>query len=284
MKRLLNLILLAIVFSFSLTAQTLDEVTKSYNEAVTGANEKPAETLTTLMALLPKAEALGEEASEITGKITGMLPTLQYNTARMAHDKKDMDGAITGFEKTVALSEKYDNPEMAKQVNDQLPMLYYTQGSAKLKAKDRAGAMTAFNKAIAMDVNYSRAYYGISKGFRGQSMDSVLYYTDKAVELAGADSKEAAGYKKGARITTSKEAAKMAKAGKNLDALAMYEKALMYTSASDEKNLSKYNYKIAKIYQGMGKTSSACSAYRKVKDAKYAESAKYEMKEKLKCN
>jgi len=284
MKRLFNLMVLAILFSFSLTAQTLDEVTKSYNEAVTGANEKPAETLTTLVALLPKAEALGEEAAEIAGKITGMLPTLQYNTARMAHGKKDMDSAISGFEKTVELSEKYDNPKMAKQVNDQLPVLYYTQGSAKLKAKDRAGAMTAFNKALAMKADYSRAYYGISKAFRGQSMDSVLYYTDKAIELAGADSKEATGYKKGARITTSKEAAKIAKAGKKKEALAMYEKALMYTAGSDEKNLSKYNYKIAKIYQGMGKSADACAAYKKVKDAKYAESAKYEMKEKLKCN
>ena len=266
-----------------MTAQTLDEVTKSFNEVVTGANEQPEAALTKLMDLLPKAEALGDEAAEITGKITGMLPTLQYNTARMAHDKKDMDGAITGFEKTVALSEKYDNPDMAKQVTDQLPMLYYTQGSAKLKAKDRSAAMTAFNKAIALNEGYARAYYGISKAFRGQSMDSVLYYTNKAVELAGAGTKEASGYEKGARITTAKAAAKFAKEGKNSDALAMYEKAIEYTATSDEKNLSKYNYKIAKIYQAMGKKSDACSAYGKVKDAKYAESAKYEMTQKLKC-
>jgi len=283
MNRLFILILLATVFTFSLTAQTLDEVTKSYNELVTGANEQPASALTKLMELLPKAEALGEEAAEITQKITGMLPTLQYNTARMAHDKKDIDGAIAGFEKTVELSEKYDNAEMAKQVNDQLPMLYYTQGSAKLKAKDRSAAMVAFNKALAMDENYSRAYYGISKAFRGQSMDSVLYYTDKAIELAGSNAKEAAGYKKGARITTSKSAAKAAKAGKNKEALELYETALMYTAANDEKNVSKYNYKIAKIYQAMGKSSNACAAYAKVKDAKYAESAKYEMTQKLKC-
>jgi len=135
-----------------------------------------------------------------------------------------------------------------------------------------------------MDENYSRAYYGISKAFRGQSMDSVLYYTDKAVELAGEDSKAAVGYKKGARITTSKAAAKAAKAGKNKKALDMYEKALMYTAASDVKNISKYNYKVGKIYQAMGKSSNACAAYGKVKDAKYAESAKYEMTQKLKCN
>lgn len=283
MKRLFNLILLATVFTLSLTAQTLEEVTKSYNELVTGANEQPTVTLTKLMELLPKSEALGEEAAEITGKITGMLPTLQYNTARMAHDKKDMDGAIAGFEKTVELSEKYNNPEMAKQVTDQLPMLYYTQGSAKLKAKDRSAAMASFNKAISLDDSYARAYYGISKAFRGQSMDSVLYYTDKAVELAGADTKEASGYKKGARITTAKSAAKIAKAGKKQDALAMYQKALVYTAASDEANISKYNYKMGKIYQAMGKSSDACTAYGKVKAAKYAESAKYEMKEKLKC-
>ncbi len=284
MKRLFSLILLTAVFTFNLTAQTLDEVTKSFNEVVTGANDQPEAALTKLMDLLPKAEALGDEASEITGKITGMLPTLQYNTARMAHDKKDMDGAITGFEKAVVLSEKYNNPDMAKQVTDQLPMLYYTQGSAKLKAKDRSSAMTAFNKAIALDDSYARAYYGISKAFRGQSMDSVLYYTNKAIDLAGADSKEALGFKKGARITTAKEAAKSAKAGNNQDALAMYEKALTYTASTDEKSLSKYNYKVAKIYQAMGKKSDACAAYGKVKDEKYAKSAKYEMTQKLKCN
>ena len=229
MKRLFNLILLLAVFTLNLTAQTLDEVTKSCNEVVTEANEQPEAALTQLMDLLPKAAALGDEAAEITGKITGMLPTLQYNTARKAHDKKDMDGAITGFEKTVELSEKYNNPEMAKQVTDQLPMLYYTQGSAKLKAKNRSAAMTAFNKAIALDDSYARAYYGVSKAFRGESMDSVLYYTNKAIDLAGADSKEAIGFKKGARITTAKAAAKSAKAGKNKEALAMYEKALSYT-------------------------------------------------------
>jgi len=284
MNRLFLLTLIAVVFMFNLTAQTLDEVTKSYNEMVTGANEQPEATLTKLMELLPKAEALGEEASGITGKITGMLPTLQYNSARIAHDKKDMDNAIAGFEKTVELSEKYNNPDMAKQVNNQLPVLYYTQGSAKLKAKDRAGAMTAFKKAIALDENYARGYYGIGKAFRGQSIDSVLYYTDKAIELAGTDSKQVMGFKKGARITTAKAAAKSAKAGKNQDALDMYKKALTYTAASDEKNISKYNYKMAKAYQALGKNSDACSAYGKVKDAKYAESAKYEMTQKLKCN
>ena len=284
MNRLFLLTLIAAVFTFNLTAQTLDEVTKSYNEMVTGANEQPETTLTKLMELLPKAEALGDEASEITGKITGMLPTLQYNSARIAHDKKDMDGAIAGFEKTVELSEKYNNPDMAKQVTNQLPVLYYTQGSAKLKAKDRAGALAAFNKAIAIDENYARAYYGIGKSFRGQSMDSVLYYTDKAIGLAGADSKETKGFKKGARITTAKSAASSAKAGKNQEALDMYQKALSYTAASDEKNISKYNYKMAKVYQAMGKKSDACAAYGKVKDAKYAESAKYEMTQKLKCN
>jgi len=284
MNRLFLLTLFAAVFSFNLTAQTLDEVTKSYNEMVTGANEQPEATLTKLMELLPKAEALGDEAAEITGKITGMLPTLQYNSARIAHDKKDMDGAIAGFEKTVELSEKYDNPDMAKQVTNQLPVLYYTQGSAKLKAKDRAAALTAFNKAIALDKNYARAYYGIGKAFRGESIDSMLYYTDKAIGLAGADSKEAKGFKKGTRISTSKSAAKSAKAGKNQEALDMYQKALAYTAASDEKNVSKYNYKLAKIYQTMGKKSDACAAYGKVKDAKYAESAKYEMTQKLKCN
>ena len=284
MNRLFLLTLIAAVFTFNLTAQTLDEVTKSYNEMVTGANEQPETTLTKLMELLPKAEALGDEASEITGKITGMLPTLQYNSARIAHDKKDMDGAIAGFEKTVELSEKYNNPDMAKQVTNQLPVLYYTQGSAKLKAKDRAGALAAFNKAIAIDENYARAYYGIGKSFRGQSMDSVLYYTDKAIGLAGADSKETKGFKKGARITTAKSAASSAKAGKNQEALDMYQKALSYTAASDEKNISKYNYKMAKVYQAMGKKSDACAAYGKVKEAKYAESAKYEMTQKLKCN
>jgi len=283
MKRLLTLLLLIATVSLT-SAQTLDEVTKSYNEAVVDANEKPKATLDKLMVLLPQSEALGEEAAEITGNITGMLPNLQYNVARAAHQAKDVDGAISGFEKTIELANKYENVEMAKQVNEQLPLLYYSKGSTKLKAKDRKAATAAFNQALALDPNYSRAYYGLSKTFRGSSMDSVLHYTNKAVAMAGTNEKEAGSYKKGARIYLSKAAAKSAKGGNNNEAIDLYEKALSFTADSDATNLSKYNYKIAKAYQAAGKSADACAAYKKVTDAKYLKSAKYEMEQKLKCN
>lgn len=283
MNRLLTLLLLIATVGLT-SAQTLEEVTTTYNEAVVNANEQPGVTLEKLTGLLPKSEALGAEAAEITGKITGMLPTLQYNVARAAHEAKDIEGAITGFEKTIELSEKYDNPEMAAQVNKQLPLLYYSKGSTRLKAKDAKGASAAFNQALTLDPNYARAYYGISKTFRGSSMDSVIYYTDKAIAMAGTNAKEVSSYQKGGRIYFSKAATKAAKAGKNAEAITMFEKALGYTANTDAVNLSKYNYKIGKSLQAMGKTSEACAAYKKVKDAKYLKSAKYEMEQKLKCN
>jgi len=283
MKRLLTLLLLIATVSLT-TAQTLEEITTTYNEAVVNANEKPGITLEKLVVLLPKAEALGDEAAEITGNITGMLPTLQYKVARAAHEAKDIDGAIMGFEKTIELSKKYDDPEIAKQVNERLPLLYYAKGSTKLKAKDAKAATTAFNQALVLDPNYAKAYYGISKTFRGTSMDSVLHYTNKAISMAGTNVKEVTSYKKGGRIYLSKAAAKAAKASKNKEAIDLYEKALSFTAETDATNLSKYNYKIAKSYQAMGKTSDACAAYKKVSDTKYLKSAKYEMEQKLKCN
>lgn len=283
MKNVLNLLFLLLAFS-PLMGQSIEDVTKNYNEAVTGANENPGPALEKLVALLPQAEALGDAGSGVVQKITGMLPTLQYNVARNAHDAKDMNGAIAGFEKTIEYADQYEDTKMKEQVVAQLPILYYSQGSSKLKANDKAGAKAAFNKALALDENYARAYFGIGKTFRGVSVDSMLHYTEKAITMAGTNAKEVKGYKKGARIALSKAAAKAAKAKKNKEAISLYNQALTYTSETDAKNLDKYNYKLGKAYQATGNSAKACAAYKKVKGEKYGKSAKYEMEQTLKCN
>ena len=273
---LLNVFLLNNTF-----AQSLDEVTKSYNEAIQVANTTPDVSFASFTTLLPKVEALGEEGADIAKKIKDVLPSLQYKTALKAYTAKDMKNAISGFENALVLSEKYENTEIPSQINTKLPALYYSQGNSLLKAKDVTGATAAYNKAMAANPNYAKAYYGLSKAFRSQSkMDSVLTYAQKAIDIAGDDAKSVGVFKSGTKKYLYKAATAKAKAKKHKEAVELYKKALEYSDGTKEE---KYHYKLGKSYQALGKTADACASYKKVTSGKYLEGAKYEMEQKLKC-
>lgn len=207
---LLNVFLLNFTF-----AQSLDEVTKSYNEAIQVANTTPDVSFASFTTLLPKVVALGDEGTDIAKKIKDVLPSLQYKTALKAYTAKDMKNAIAGFENALVLSEKYENTEIPGQINTKLPSLYYSSGNGLLKAKDVKGATASYNKAIASNPKYAKAYYGLSKTFRALSkMDSVLFYAQKAIEVAGDDAKSVGSFKSGTKKYLYKAASAKAKGKK----------------------------------------------------------------------
>jgi len=274
---LLNVFLLNGTF-----AQSLDEVSKSYNEAIQVANTTPDVSFASFTDLLPKVEALGAEGADIAKKIKDVLPSLQYKTALKAYTAKDMKNAIAGFENAMVLSEKYGNTEIPAQISAKLPALYYSNGNSLLKAKDVKGATAAYNKALTANPNYAKAYYGLSKTFRSQSkIDSVLFYAQKAIDTAGDNPKNIATFKSGTKKYLYKAASSKAKAKKHKEAIELFKKALEYSNGTKEE---KYHYKLGKSYQALGKTADACASYKKVKSGKYLEGAKYEMEQKLKCN
>ncbi len=274
---LLNVFLLNGAF-----AQSLEEVTKSYNDAIQVANTTPDVSFASFTDLLPKVEALGEEGADIAKKIKDVLPSLQYKTALKAYNSKDIKNAIAGFENAIVLSDKYENTEIPAQINAKLPALYYSNGNGLLKAKDVSGATAAYNKAIAANPKYAKGYYGLSKTFRAQSkIDSVLAYAQKAIDAAGDNAKSIASFKSGTKKYLYKAASAKAKGKKHKEAIDLFKKALTYSNGKKEE---KYHYKLAKSYQALGKNSDACASYKKIKSGKYLEGAKYEMEQKLKCN
>lgn len=277
------LLMLLSLFCLQTTfAQSLDEVTKGYNEAIQTANETPEATFKSLTALLPQVEALGDEGAEIAKKITDVLPSLQYKSALALYKSKDITNAITGFENALTLSEKYENTDIPKQIQSKLPSLYYSQGNSLLKAKNIDGALASYNKALAIDEKYPKAVYGLSKVARAQSkLDEVLEYADKAIELAGDDAKAVAVFKSGTKKYLYKAGKAKSKAKNHQEAVDLITKALTYGDGSKEE---KYYYQLGKNYQALGKSSDACANYKKIKSGKYLEGAKYEMEQKLKCN
>lgn len=281
-KTLLTILALNLFFLNFSWGQELADVATSYNDALKVVNDNPKKAQAQLETILPQAEALGEEGAEIKGKIEGLLPSLQYKAALAAYKAKDLDKAIPAFEKALKLAKQYDDQEVAKSIKPKLPVLYYSRGRKLLKAKKAKEADEYFDKAIALDDSYDNAYFGKSMVLRSGDRAQMYEQLDKAIELAGDDSKSAKSFKKSVRFFLYKEAKANVKKKKFQQALADSEKALAY-DYEGAKDADRIYVQMGKAYAGLNQKSDACATYKKVKGAKYKKVADYEIQYTLKC-
>jgi tetratricopeptide (TPR) repeat protein len=285
-KNTFEKLFLILIFNFLFLnlnwGQDLSEVASSYNDVIKVVKDDPASAKNKLEELLPQAEALGEEGIEIKGKIEDLLPSLQYKTALAAYKAKDLPKAISGFEEAMELAKKYDDSKTMKKIKPKLPAVYYSQGRNVLKAGNVQEADALFDKALALNDKYAKAYYGKSMVLRSDDSAPMFEQLDKAIELAGAESKSAKYFKKGARSFLYKEAKAAVKAKKYQQALDDLQKAIGY-DFEGSKDSDRIYVKIGKAYAGLNKKSDACAAYKKVTGAKYKKVADYEMQYTLKC-
>jgi tetratricopeptide (TPR) repeat protein len=282
--KILLTILALNLFSLNFSwGQELADVTSSYNDALKEVNDNPEDAQTQLEVILPQAEALGEDGAEIKEKIEGMLPSLQYKTALAAYKAKDLDKAIQAFEKALSLAKEYDDQGIAKKIKPKLPALCYSRGRSLLKANKDKEANEYFDKAINLDDSYYNAYFGKSMVLRSGDRTQMYEQLDKAIELAGEDSKSAKSFKKSTRLFLYKEAKANVKSKKYQQALTDAEKAIAY-AYKGAKDADRIYVQIGKAYAGLNKKADACAAYKKVTGAKYKKVADYERQYTLKCN
>lgn len=167
-----------ILMAGSLSAQTLTEVINEFNEGVAKVNSQEYESsLEHFNQVLTLAEAVGDSATDMKIKAQEQIPLAYYRQATLFLKRRQFDNAIPNLEKTIELSEKYNNNEDSRQkATRYLMQSYMVEGQQNLKNESYDNAIDLFNKALQINPDLYQAHQG--KGMVYLSQDE----TEKMME------------------------------------------------------------------------------------------------------
>ncbi len=318
--RTLFSIMVMVLFSLSVNAQTINEVIESFNAGaaeVTAGNYEAA--IASFESTIEQATVLGAEGDEMKVKAEGQIPPLYYRMAMDTYKAKDIPGAITKFEETVAACDKYGNDDVKGKSLKYIPQLYNSNGNTQLKAGDFEGAIASFDKAVEYQPDYARAIYGKGLVYRKQKdQDNMVATLEQAIEVGNAagDEKTVAaatkilkdGYVNAGKLAFKDE--NYADALSNFESSFKYDpenaevyylicvihgrqeafekaveagtKALEYEEDDTDKKARVY-YEMGNAYVKLVEYDKACAAFKNCLVEPYTASVKHQMDNVLKC-
>lgn len=304
----------------ALNAQTINEVITAYNAGAEFVNTGSFEAaISKFEECIQLASQLGAEGDEMKLKAEGQIPALYYRIASDKYKEKDIDGAITFFEKTIEACNQYGNEEFKVKSINFVAQLYNTKGNAHFKNEELDKALASFDKSIFYMPDYAKAYYG--KGLVYKKMNdeaNMLSMLDKAIETGktSADDKTTEAAVKTARDyyviggVNAMKTEDYETAFKCFDASMKYDdkysepyyrlaviynkqleydkaaenalKAIEYDNSESEKKARLY-FELGNAYVGMVEYQKACDAFKNALYEPYTSNVKYKMENVLKC-
>lgn len=256
---------IALVLGFSLASQAQEEASAAslYNQ---GLEKAKAKQYVEALALMEQAIAAANPEDENDAKVINLA---QKNGTRAAygagvkHRKaKDYEAALAAFEKGIEFNPNYYSNYKGKaqtleaQGNTLEAVKAYIQGgnvAEKTKKADKAAPL------------FSKAENIVALTWADKDWDNTIAYAQAIIE---AEKETAEVYYYLADALQAK-----GQAGDGADKVA---KAIELAGDGDA---SKYYFLKAEIHEKQGQTADAIDAYKKVKDAKYAERAKFKVDE-----
>ena len=304
----------------ALNAQTINEVITAYNAGAEFVNTGSFEAaISKFEECIQLASQLGAEGDEMKLKAEGQIPALYYRIASDKYKEKDIDGAITFFEKTIEACNQYGNEEFKGKSINFVAQLYNTKGNTHFKNEELDKALASFDKSIFYMPDYAKAYYG--KGLVYKKMNdeaNMLSMLDKAIETGktSADDKTTEAAVKTARDyyviggVNAMKTEDYETAFKCFDASMKYDdkysepyyrlaviynkqleydkaaenalKAIEYDNSESEKKARLY-FELGNAYVGMVEYQKACDAFKNALYEPYTSNVKYKMENVLKC-
>ena len=315
------IILTTILFlTTALNAQTINEVITAYNAGAEFVNTGSFEAaISKFEECIQLASQLGAEGDEMKLKAEGQIPALYYRIASDKYKEKDIDGAITFFEKTIEACNQYGNEEFKVKSINFVAQLYNTKGNTHFKNEELDKALASFDKSIFYKPDYAKAYYG--KGLVYKKMNdeaNMLSMLDKAIETGktSADDKTTEAAVKTIRDyyviggVNAMKTEDYETAFKCFDASMKYDdkysepyyrlaviynkqleydkaaenalKAIEYDNSESEKKARLY-FELGNAYVGMVEYQKACDAFKNALYEPYTSNVKYKMENVLKC-
>ncbi len=195
MKRVLKCGLTAVaalLLSFSLNAQDINEVIDLFNKANQEfqANQydqaktnvtKAYDMLNTL------GDVEGEEAATLKENCEKLLQAIPYMQGKDLLAAKKYDEAAVKLQEAKAVSEKYGNQEVVSELNELIPQIGLAKATDYLAANDFQNAVTAYEAVVKNNPNNAEAY--VRLGYAYDKLDNnakAVSSLEKAIEVATA--------------------------------------------------------------------------------------------------
>lgn len=262
-KRILTLTLFAMLAIMGLQAQEEASAVSLYNDGLEKAKSGEFESAIELLEqAIEKADPENETEAKVVrlAKANGSRAAYALGTKQLK--AKDYDAALAGFQKGVAMNEKYygnyrgiaQSYEGQDKIAEAIP--YYVK-AGQLAANDKKAADKA-------DSYLAKAENLVAIAWGNSEWDNVMAFAGALFE-AGHETADAYYY-----LATAHNAK-----GDSQKAVEMVDKAI----AMAEGNPSKYYFKKGEALEAAGQKEAAVEAYKQVTSEKYAEQAKYKVTE-----
>lgn len=310
------------LISSQIFAQTIGEANEAYNNGVMAVQDKDYETaimeFNNCIRITKDLE--DEKAVELKTKVEEKLPVIYYQQGKTLLVDKDYSEAIDALKEAREVAQDYNNDEYIKKSDDLLSKAYFYLGYSEVKAGNNDKAIELFNEAVKLDESFSKGYLGLAIAYKAKD-DGANFKSnvDKSIELSkeqNDNSNEKTARKLGFRyyynlaikskkstkydesVTNCKIAleynpksknalyllaSSANEAGKYDETIAAVEKIVELSNGASEEALAKYNFELARAYEGQNKKDDACAAYKSASHGSYKESSEYAIKHRLKC-
>lgn len=255
MKRLVSILATFAVSAGILSAQDFNTVAAAFNSAVQ--LEDKTEAITALRAVLPQAEALGEEGAAIVENAKNGIVAAQETIAKTQFNDKEYDGAIAAFTQLIAVADEFGREDVKKSAQDNIQRAWFSKGLVALQAKDFVSAEEPFAKAVELKADDGMAWLRLGQ------VKNALKKNDEAIEAfkaAAANGQEANANKQIGNIYLKQGSAAL-KAGKSEEAIAALSKVNDYTPNAQVYKL------IGNANRNLNKNADAIAAYEKYLEA-----------------
>jgi len=308
-----------ILVPFTGISQTNNDAISAYNEGAQLIKSDPAGAILAFNKCIKLCDAVGAEAEDTRVLAETQLPGLHYKIAMESYKQKKIEEAIEKFKETEEIAEKFNNSSIQAKASKVIPQLYMVLGNSLMKQNPQE-ALKNLDKAVELNPNLAKVYLSkgliykglgdeanmkvslsktIEVGFASNDIktantaEQVLrtYFFNKAVTSlqAGNMAEAEAGFKSSVEFG-SKDPTVYFQLGKIYNTNKQYELAIKTLKRAEEfenggdVERAGIFYEMGNAYIGMDNNSEACNAFKKALFGDYAEGAKYQIEEVLKCN
>lgn len=317
------LVTLVMLPAINLSGQaTMADLYEAFNMGVQSMNTNPAFAITSFEKVIEIADQLGtDDAKERKQQVIAQIPALHYNLARILTQRNDLDGAIDELRKCIAVSEKYNNERYPPLARGMIAVIYTAKGHSARNADDFTQALANFDMAHNYDSTNVRMHLGRVLVYEAQENRDKMLASARAGLIAGADDADEVdnleNIKRTVRISFFNAAQKtmqdsdFAQTERHLltsiefgnetatvfyqlglarfrmdqyqKAIEAFDESLELEEGGNEEK-AKVWFHIGRSYEALDNKPKACDAYKKALFGEFAEAARFQIDNVLKCD
>lgn len=316
-KKITMSLMLGVLFTFTVSAQTRNEVVEAYNQGAKLAQSDVPGAIAAFEKVITLSDQVGETAADLKQKAVQILPGLYLKQASdKINQKKSGPEVVKAAKEAAAAAEKYGNQAQKDNAQKLLVSSYNQLATSYFTQKDYDNAIATFDSVLAINPDYLTAIYNKALIYRAQSnIEKYEETIDLYLGKLGPNDAERGKQASQSALEFFRAAGSQANQKDNLDlALTLLTKAEKYGEDKDlsyyfadvynkqknydkgieyaQKGLSmetgtaeakaKFYYQLAVAQAAKGQTAEACESFRNAMYGPFAEASKAQ-RTNLKC-